>query len=77
MNNQKKNRELLTLELLASIIAIAIAGIALLLVIENKPLLAGYKEIDCHHIQYEDGSRACIVKLDSDKQEVRVFTGAH
>jgi len=72
----KRNKELLTPELLTALIAIAVAVTALWLVLENKPLLAGYKEVDCRVVQYEDGSSICTVKLDTPNQQLRVFKAA-
>jgi len=74
--SNRKNKELLTPELLAASIAIVIAVAALWLVIENKPVMSGYKEVDCHRVQRDNGSSDCIIKLNTPDEEVRIFKGA-
>jgi len=72
----KRNKELITPELGAALIAIVVSIVALWLVLENKPILSGYKEASCHVIQYEDGSNACIVKMDNRDQIIKVYKAA-
>lgn len=72
-----KNKEFVTPELFTAIISIAISIFALWLVIENKPVLSGYREINCQKIQDIDGSYSCVEKMDTPESDIRVFTGAH
>jgi len=71
-----KKKEIITPELVASLVAIAISIFALWLVIENKPVMAGYREVSCHEIERQDGSLVCIIEMQAEDDDLRIFKGA-
>jgi len=70
---RKKIEDPFTIENGISFIAIIISLLALTLLMNNKPVIGGYTELNCHKTVYEDGSSACIVKLDSYSDRIKVF----
>jgi len=67
----------LTPELLVSGIAIILAVFAIILIVENKPVMSGYREVNCEKVQHSNGKVDCIVKLNSQYEEVKAYVGAH
>ena len=67
----------LTPELLVSSIAILLAAFAIILIVENKPVMSGYREVNCNKVQHSNGMVDCTIKLSTPNDEVKAYVGAH